>query len=95
MIGFSSVEEVESSLLELSGIIVMESWTGRGVGGKLLDYVIDFAHVKGYKEIIVKTEKENQRALNFYKGKGFIELKIFTENIECKNVLLVELRKTL
>jgi len=91
LVGFSSLREIKSDVVELSGIIVLESKTGMGVGSKLLEAAVELAKRCGYSEIIVKTERENERALGFYMSKGFRKEKMVTENVEGEDVTLVQL----
>ena len=51
--------------MELAGIIVLESRTGRGSGSALLEKAKALAKGAGYGHIIVKTERFNDRALAF------------------------------
>ncbi|MGD1054680.1 MAG: GNAT family N-acetyltransferase [Nitrososphaerales archaeon] len=73
IIGFSSVRRVKEREAELSGIIVLESATGRGVGTKLLRKAVGAAKRRGYFSMLVKTEVANERAIRFYRRAGFTE----------------------
>jgi len=73
IIGFSSVRRVEAGEAELSGIVVLESATGRGVGSRLLRKALDAARKRGFNSVRVKTEVTNERAINFYRKAGFTE----------------------
>jgi ribosomal protein S18 acetylase RimI-like enzyme len=73
IIGFSSVRRVEARNAELSGIVVLESATGRGVGSRLLRKALDAARRRGIGSVLVKTEVTNERAISFYRKAGFTE----------------------
>ena len=73
IIGLSSVKRVGARDAELSGIVVLESATGRGVGSRLLRKALDAARKRGFSSVFVKTEVNNERAINFYKKAGFTE----------------------
>lgn len=44
---------------------------GKGAGSALMYYFIDWARGKGIKTVYVKTQKENVRAVKFYRKHGF------------------------
>jgi ribosomal protein S18 acetylase RimI-like enzyme len=92
---FAATRRIDESTLELSGIIVLESATGRGIGTKLLEGVKSWAVEKGYRGILVKTEANNQRAIDFYERMGFLQVGEATENVEGTEVRLVSLQLTL
>ena len=91
VVGFSSNKGMNDELVELSGIIVLESMTGVGVGSRLLDKSLDAARGDGYESMIVKTEAFNERALNFYQGKGFVPEATIVEDVEETKVEIVKL----
>jgi ribosomal protein S18 acetylase RimI-like enzyme len=73
IIGFSSTRRVEEREAELSGIMVLESATGRGIGTRLLRKSLEAARKRGFTTVFVKTEVVNDRAIEFYKKAGFTE----------------------
>ena len=91
VVGFSSIKGMNDELVELSGIIVLESMTGAGVGSRLLYKSLDAARGDGYESMIVKTEAFNERALNFYQGKGFVPEATMVEDVEDTKVEIVKL----
>ena len=91
VVGFSSNRRVSSELVELSGIIVLESMTGIGVGTNLLNHSLDAARVDGYGSMVVKTESFNERAVSFYVRHGFIRETTMEEEVEGSRVELVKL----
>ena len=72
-IGFASVRAMGGREAELSGIVVLRSEAGKGVGSRLLRKALDGARKRGYASILAKTEVANERAIRFYKGAGFTE----------------------
>ena len=73
IIGFSSVRSLGARDAELSGLVVLEGETGRGVGTRLLRKALETARRRGFSSVRVKTEAANQRAISFYKKSGFTE----------------------
>ncbi len=90
-VGFSSNRRTGDELVELSGIVVLESMTGVGIGGRLLEHSIEAAKDDGYTKRVVKTESFNERAVNFYHRKGFRREATIEEEVEGSKVELVEL----
>jgi ribosomal protein S18 acetylase RimI-like enzyme len=71
VIGFASLRLGKEA--ELSGIVVLQKATGRGIGTRLLRKALDVARKRGYHRLSVKTEASNARAIGFYKKAGFTE----------------------
>ena len=46
---------------------------GRGIGGMLVDAVIDWAKERGYQKILLDVGDYNAPAIALYKSKGFLE----------------------
>jgi ribosomal protein S18 acetylase RimI-like enzyme len=82
IVGFASTKEDGNNYVELSGIIVLESKTGLGVGKQLLEAARSSAALLGVSKMIVKTEVFNDRAIWFYKRMGFTEMDRTTEEVE-------------
>ncbi len=55
----------------LEDMVVSHSSRGLGVGSRLLQYALDFAHEKGCKRITLLTDNDNEGANRFYKKHGF------------------------
>lgn len=95
VIGFSSVRKVEARMAELSGIMVLESSTGKGIGTKLIRKATEGARKRGFTSIQVKTEAINDRAISFYKKAGFTESSRKAEKVGRTKVTLQVLVKKL
>jgi ribosomal protein S18 acetylase RimI-like enzyme len=55
----------------LSRMIVKPDFQNRGIGGIILDYLVEAAKQLGYKEIALGVNKDNIRARHLYTKKGF------------------------
>jgi ribosomal protein S18 acetylase RimI-like enzyme len=95
IIGFSSIRRVEERAAELSGIMVLESATGRGIGTRLLRKSLEAARKRGFRTVSVKTEVVNDRAIGFYKKAGFTESGKTAEKVGRTKVALRILLKEL
>ncbi|HPC27491.1 MAG TPA: GNAT family N-acetyltransferase [Candidatus Methanomethylicus sp.] len=60
-----------STVVELSGIVVDEDAKGRGVGSALIERLLDECRGAGASLVYVKTEVNNLPALAFYRKHGF------------------------
>jgi len=95
ILGFAATRRIDENTIELSGIIILESATGRGIGTSLFAKVISSANQFGFSKIMVKTEALNQRAISFYKKMGLAEVDKRREIVEGGGVDVVVLEKTL
>jgi N-acetylglutamate synthase-like GNAT family acetyltransferase len=95
ILGFAATRRIDENTIELSGIIVLESATGKGIGTELVKKVISSASQVGFRKIVVKTEVFNQRAIGFYTKMGFAEVGKTSENVEGTSVDVVVLEKAL
>ena len=95
VIGFAVNSKVNQKVIELSGIIVLESMTGHGVGTALLQSAITKAMTDQATYMVVQTERTNTRAIQFYRNHGFRFQKETTTIIDGKLIELVTLELTL
>jgi GNAT superfamily N-acetyltransferase len=93
ILGFASVKRTNSDETELSGIIVLQSMVGRGVGTALFNFAREYAASEGYQSMLVKTEASNQTAIAFYKKVGFVETAETVEDVEGTKVRLKVLER--
>jgi len=61
----------EALALELERIYLIKDYSGKGLGKKAIQFVIDFARTKG-KQIIWLKAMQSSMAVEFYKKHGFI-----------------------
>jgi len=57
----------------VNDLFVHEAFQGKGVGGKLIEAVVQCADASGFNELHVSTGKENERARRLYTKYGFTE----------------------
>ncbi|WP_077324763.1 GNAT family N-acetyltransferase [Virgibacillus siamensis] len=58
----------------LSHMIVKDEYRKNGIGGIIVDYLIDYAKHLGYKEISLGVDIDNFNARRLYEKKGFTEV---------------------
>lgn len=59
---------------ELANIAVREDRRGRGIGSRLLDWVIDRARERRVRRVHLEVRASNERALALYRRRGFREV---------------------
>ncbi len=95
VVGFSATRMVDDLTIELAGIVVLQSMVGRGVGTPLLEAAAASGKAHSFGRMIARTEASNERALEFYEGRGFARARSFTQEVEGASVELVELERAL
>ncbi len=65
---------VPNERIYISRLIVKKEYRGMGIGGILVDYIVDVAREMGYKEMSIGVNKDNEKALNLYRKKGFTKV---------------------
>lgn len=63
----------------ISMFVVRDEFQGRHIGSKLMDYTVQVAKAHGMNKIKLEVSKKNEKAILFYKKKGFIILEDETE----------------
>jgi len=53
------------------GILVIDAWQGRGLGGVLLDACLDYARTTKYIHIYAQTSWDNERMIRLFRQRGF------------------------
>lgn len=62
---------IEKENIEIKNIAVVEDQQGRGIGTKLLDYIISISKQRGFSNLIVGTCDLCIKEIEFYKKSGF------------------------
>ena len=56
----------------ISRLLVKQEYRNKGIGGILIDHVLDVVQELGYKEATIGVDKDNVAALHLYQKKGFV-----------------------
>lgn len=67
----STAEGAASGWIE--DVVVDPAWRGQGIGGRLLDYLADWAEGKGVTRLQLLADCNNHPALDFYASKGWLQ----------------------
>ena len=95
VLGFASLRSEGKRNVELSGIVVLQSTSGLGIGTRLVRKSLALAARLGFRTVTVRTEAFNRRAIGFYRKNGFTESGKTTEKVGRTRVQLQILQKTL
>ena len=95
VLGFAATRRVDHERIELSGIVVLESTTSRGIGTLLAEKALADAREARFRKVVVKTETKNDRAIGFYRKLGFAIMGEGREPVEGGNVPVTILEKEL
>jgi len=71
---------IPNKRIYLSRMIVKEEYRNRGIGGIILDYLIDYAEQLGYEEITLGVDTDNLNARHLYEKKGFTNVLFMGED---------------
>ncbi len=93
VVGFGATRRVDDETVELAGVIVLESYSGRGIGSGLIDEAMDRVRAEGYRRMIVRTEVTNERARAVYEARGFAVSGSMSEAVEGEAVEVWELSR--
>jgi ribosomal protein S18 acetylase RimI-like enzyme len=93
--GFAVNRVQDDSTMELAGIIVREDLLSQRIGSFRLSKCVEFARETGFTNMVVKIEMSNERALNFYVKKGFVQVGDTVETVEDSKVELATLKLAL
>jgi len=61
-----------NSRLRLTQLLVNEDRRGQGIGKKLIDFAKQTAKERDYRMIVLETQSNNTRAIDFYMSQGFV-----------------------
>jgi len=74
----------------LSRMVTKPEYRGKGIGGKILNYLFGYARSLGYSEMSVGVNIDNYRARWLYEKNGFMRLVFLGEDRDGRYVKLVK-----
>ena len=77
----------------LSRMIVKEGYRNCGIGGIIVDYLIDYAKQLGFEEITLGVDTDNLNARHLYEKKGFTTVLFLGEDEYGEYVKLLKVLK--
>jgi ribosomal-protein-alanine N-acetyltransferase len=73
VLGFACVWVVEAEL-RINNIAIHPDWRGRGLGGRLLRFLLEFAARQGCREVTLEVRPSNRVAIRMYRRAGLVEV---------------------
>jgi N-acetylglutamate synthase-like GNAT family acetyltransferase len=95
IIGFAATRRINTSDIELAGVVVLQSRIGEGIGTRLLRLATAAASEAGYSRMQVRTETTNDAARSFYEASGFTLGGTTIEQVDVTDVAVWELWRPL
>jgi ribosomal protein S18 acetylase RimI-like enzyme len=95
IVGFCAIRKTDDRTVELAGIVVRQDQVGKGIGTELFEMARKEAVKSRFTIMLVKTEPTNEKALCFYRSKGFVEQGQIAEEISEAKVNLTVLKLNL
>lgn len=95
VVGFAATRRLDDAAVELAGIMVLPSLTGRGIGTPLVEAAAERAREQGFETMTVSTETDNEGAIAFYEARGFVGSGRSVVEVEGTSVSVVELELAL
>jgi ribosomal protein S18 acetylase RimI-like enzyme len=91
VVGFAATKAIDETTVELAGIVVLQTMVGRGIGSPLLTAAAKDARQRGFGQMTVSTEIDNERARGFYEARGFEAVGESSTNVEGTSVMVVDM----
>lgn len=80
VIGCVALMIIRENVFELTKMAVKPTYRGKKTGHKLMRHTIDFAKNKGWKNLIIYSNRKLENAIHLYKKFGFEEIPIEENN---------------
>jgi GNAT superfamily N-acetyltransferase len=77
--GFKEITYRHGKYFEIDNVGVLSQWQGKGVGKQLLEAIIAWAKQQGYTKVYLQSYYKNDKAVQFYKTRGFEPIDISLE----------------
>ncbi len=91
IIGTVALMKIEDGIFELTKMAVIPAAQGRNIGQKLMEHTLDFARRKGWKKLIIYSNRKFENAIYIYKKFGFKEIPIEEDNPYVRGDIKMEL----
>lgn len=65
---------IPNQRIYISRLIVKKEYRNQGIGGILIDYILEHVKEMGYTEATIGVDKDNTPALHLYQKKGFTNI---------------------
>lgn len=74
LIGLGAIycNDVEKRIAYITSVSVLQAWTTKGIGARLLSQCIENARASGMRQINLEVAKDNTPAIRLYEKGGFV-----------------------
>jgi ribosomal protein S18 acetylase RimI-like enzyme len=76
-LGFGFSFEFKGRDAFVDELFILPEFQGQGIGKEAIDFIIDHSKKEGVKVLHLEAEHHNERGLNLYRSKGFVDHKRF------------------
>lgn len=91
IIGTVALMRMEEGIFELTKMAVTPQSQGKKIGQKLLDHTLKYAKARGWKKLIIYSNRKLENAIFIYKKYGFKEIPIEGNNPYARGDIKMEL----
>ena len=91
VIGTVALMKMEDGIFELTKMAVVPAAQGKNVGQQLMQHTLDYARSKGWKKLIIYSNRKLKNAIHIYKKYGFTEIPIEENNPYVRGDIKMEL----
>jgi putative acetyltransferase len=83
LIGTGAILKLDHQTCELKRLWLLFEYHGKGLGYRMIQELLSFARLQGYRRIRLETDREDQsRAYQLYKRLGFYEIPRYSDNAQ-------------
>ena len=76
IIGCVALMKMEDKIFELTKMAVKPKHRGKKIGQELMEHSLNFARKKGWKKLVIYSNRKLENAIHLYRKYGFIEIPI-------------------
>ncbi len=91
IIGTVALMKIEDGIFELTKMAVVPAAQGKSIGQKLMAHTIEYAKGRGWKKLIIWSNRKLENAIHIYKKFGFVEIPIVGDNPYARGDIKMEL----
>lgn len=91
IIGTVALMKMEEGVFELTKMAVVPAARGKNIGQRLMNYTLDYARSKGWRMLIIYSNRKLENAIHIYKKYGFREIPIEKNNPYARGDIKMEL----
>jgi N-acetylglutamate synthase-like GNAT family acetyltransferase len=91
ILGCVALMKMEDNIFELTKMAITPAAQGKKIGQQLMEHTVKFAKNKGWKKLIIYSNRSLENAIYIYKKYGFVEIPIEKNNPYSRGDIKMEL----